>query len=65
MICCCDHNDRSPEKGSTGNSNFFLVTVSYFENKQVGFVPVTTEGAGKTDGFNSQEWCEEQKTIPG
>ena len=49
MICCSDHNDRSPEKGSTGNSNFFLVTVSHFENKQVGFVPVTTEGAGKTD----------------
>lgn len=23
MICCCDHNDRSSEKGSTGNSNFF------------------------------------------
>lgn len=47
MICCSDHNDRSPEKGSTGNSNFFLVTVSHFE--KVGFVPVTTEGAGKTD----------------
>lgn len=65
MICCSDHNDRSPEKGSTGNSKLFLVTVSHFENKQVGFVPVTTEDAGKTDGFKSQERCEEQKTIPG
>lgn len=64
MICFCDHNDRSPEN-STGNSNFFLVTVFHFENKQVGFVPVTTERAAKTDGFKSQEWCEEQKTIPG
>ena len=37
-ICFCDHSDRSPEKGSTGNSNFFNYCVPFWKQTS-GFCP--------------------------